>query len=127
MKKTDVTPQVLEMLLENWGLFVTSGNWGPKIATECGSAERAFNHVRGRYDRNRRDQSGDDEPISTAQCQDDLGERLERIIRELPIDYVNVLVRAYGYRRVIFGSYGKAILDSAKVSVHEKLEEQGYA
>ena len=49
MKKTVITLHVLEMLLNNWGIFVSTGTWGPKVATQCGSIEREWNSNLSRY------------------------------------------------------------------------------
>lgn len=122
MAKTSITPQVLEMLLENWGLFVSTGSWGPRIATECGSAEREWNSNLSRYV-----WDSEGRPLRDRQCDDALGEMLEHIILDLPMDYVRVLLRRYARREFDMGHYSMAILDSARISVHEKLEEQGYA
>jgi len=122
MAKTTITPDVLEMLLENWGLFVNSGSWGPRIANQCGSAEREWNSNLSRYV-----WDNEGRPVRERQCNDELGDRVERIIRDLPMDYIRVLLSRYQKNEYNMSAYNKALLVSAKVSVQEKLEEQAYA
>lgn len=121
MKKTSITPQVLEMLLDNWGLFVSSGSWGPKVATQCGSIEREWNSNLSRY------VWDDARPSRDIACDDALGFMLEKIIRALPIDYVRVLLDWYAHKKFDMCNYRKSILVSAKVEVQEKLEGMSYA
>lgn len=129
MKKTSVTPQVLEMLLDNWGVFATTGRWGPKEQTECGSVERAYNSNLERY------VWEGDAQVVPKQADDALGALLDRIIAAMPIDHVRPLAFYYGYRRQPFEFAGTmritraqadALLVSAKATVKQKLEAMGY-
>lgn len=122
MKKTVITLHVLEMLLNNWGIFVSTGTWGPKVATQCGSIEREWNSNLSRY-------VWDDQgrPAKEIQCNDKLGVLLEEIICSLPIDYVKVLLDWYAHKKFNLCAYRKAILVSAKIEVQQKLENLGYA
>lgn len=121
MKQTAITPHVLEMLLENWGVFVSTGSWGPKIATECGSIEREFNSNLSRY------VWDDARPVKDKSCNETLGFMLEHIIRDFPMDYVRVLLDWYAHKKFDMCNYRKSILVSAKVEVQEKLEGMSYA
>lgn len=121
MKQSSITPQVLEMLLDNWGLFVSSGSWGPKVATQCGSIEREFNSNLSRY------VWDDARPVKDKSCNESLGFMLESIIRDLPMDFVRVLLDWYAHKKFNMGAYRKAILVSAKIEVQEKLEGMSYA
>lgn len=121
MKRTAITPHVLEMLLENWGLFVSSGSWGPKVATQCGSIEREWNSNLSRY------VWDDARPVKNTAYNDALGFMLENIICALPIDYVRVLLDWYAYKNFDMCNYRKSILVSAKIEVQEKLEGISYA
>lgn len=129
MAKSSITPQVLEMLLENWGLFVTTGNWGPKQQHECGSAERAWNSNPARY------VWEGAAHIPAKQADDTLGILMEGVIANAPQDYVRPLLFFYGYRRQPFEFAGtmrisraqaECLLVSAKAFVKTKLEGMGY-
>ncbi len=121
MKQTAITPHVLEMLLENWGVFVSTGSWGPRVATECGSIEREFNSNLSRY------VWDDARPVKDKSCDETLGFMLESIIRNLPMDFVRVLLDWYAHKKFNMCAYRKAILVSAKIEVQEKLEGMSYA
>lgn len=149
--KTSVTTQILEMLLENWGLFCTTGSWGPRVATECGSAERAWN-----TDASRRVWSDKDhQPVGAGdadglprnfiaagrsarrlQADDAQGALVERLLQDAPLEWRRVLLHRYGFNRTGYvlatsmnTSIGQveALLVSARVHVHERLEAIGYA
>lgn len=121
MKQTAITSHVLEMLLENWGAFVSTGSWGPRVATECGSIEREFNSNLSRY------VWDDARPVKDTACDETLGFMLEHIIRDFPMDYVRVLLDWYAHKKFDMCNYRKSILVSAKVEVQEKLEGMSYA
>jgi len=121
MKQTAITPHVLEMLLENWGVFVSTGSWGPRVATECGSIEREWNSNLSRY------VWDDARPVKDKSCNESLGFMLESIIRDLPMDFVRVLIDWYVHKKFNMCAYRKAILVSAKIEVQEKLEGMSYA
>lgn len=72
--KVRVTVQQLELLLENWGLFAATGTWGPKLAVECGSADRQWNDHSYRYVW---DEGG--RPSRRAVADDALGLMVERL------------------------------------------------
>lgn len=133
MKKSAVTAQVLEMLLENWGGFVSTGTWGPRIATRCGSAEQAY------ADNSRRHVWDNEETAVQARhkaADTCMGLLVESALESAPMDWRRVLLQRYGHRRTGYllavamnTSVGQveALLVSAKTHVHEKLEEVGYA
>lgn len=129
MSLSTITNHVLEMLLENWGLFVTTGNWGPKVATECGSMERIWNSDKSRY-------VWDGEAKALAKAANDtLGALLDKIICAAPIDYVRPLLFFYGHNQQPFQfaglmrvsqSMAASLLVSAKAFVKQTLESMGY-
>lgn len=133
MKKSAVTAQVLEMLLENWGSFVSTGSWGPRIATRCGSAEQAY------ADYSSRAIWGSEEGPAMGRhkaSDTSLGLLVEKALESAPMDWRCVLLHRYGHRRTGYllavamnTSVGQveALLVSAKAHVHEKLEGVGYA
>ena len=131
MKNTAVTQHILEMLLENWGSYVMTGTWGPRVASRCGSVE-------GRYaDASERHVWGSDEdgrlaPHKAADAA--LGALVEHLLESACMDYRRVLLLRYGRR--ITGyllcqamhtslAHAEATLVSAKMFIHEKLEESG--
>lgn len=122
MRKTMITAHVLEMLLVNWGIFVSTGSWGPRPQKQCGSAERAWNSDLSRYV-----WEGKSKLVKDNQCDEELGLKLEEIIRALPISYVNILLKEYAYKQHIETAYNKAILLSARLEVLAQLETISYA
>lgn len=133
MKKTAVTDHVLEMLLENWGSYVMTGTWGPRVADRCGSAESNYASATERHiwDDN---ETGRIAPHKAADA--GLGALVERLLECACMDYRRVLLGRYGHRRTGYvlamslntsTANAAALLVSAKLFVHEKLEESGYA
>jgi len=133
MKKTAVTDHILEMLLENWGSYVMTGTWGPRIADRCGSAEGRYSSATERHiwDDN---ETGRLAPHKASDAA--LGALVERLLESACMDYRRVLLLRYGRR--ITGyllcqamqtslAASEALLVSAKLFIHEKLEEYGYA
>lgn len=133
MKKTAVTQHILEMLLENWGSYVMTGTWGPRVASRCGSVEGSYADATERrvWDN---PETGLLAPHKAADA--DLGALIEHLLESACMDYRRVLLLRYGRR--ITGyllcqamhtslAHAEALLVSAKLFVHEKLEESGYA
>lgn len=133
MKKTAVTEHLLEMLLENWGGYVMTGAWGPRVATRCGSAEGSYADASERHVWDS-EASGLLAPHKASDA--NLGALVERVLESACMDYRRVLLGRYGHRRTGYllamslntsTSNAAALLVSAKLFVHEKLEEMGYA
>ncbi len=129
MAQTVVTPHVLEMLLQNWGLFVVSGHWGPLPQTECGSIERNWNSDKSRY------VWDEHANVMPHHADDTLGILLEKILSDAPIDYVKPLLMFYGYKKQprqfayqlrVSPAQAESLLISAKSFVKHKLEIIGY-
>lgn len=127
--KTNITPQVLEMLLENWGIFVTTGNWGPEARKECGSIERQWNSNPSRY------VWEGNASVPRKSADDTLGILIERLLSDMPSDYVRPLLHFYGYNRQPFEFAGSmrisaamasSLLISAKSTLKQSLEQMGY-
>lgn len=133
MKKTTINHHQLEMLLENWGSFVTTGTWGPRIATECGSAERAWNHHGSRHVWDESEAGG----LPRHKAADNaLGVLVERMLEDAPLDWRRVLLQRYGHRRTGYRlavalntsvAQSEALLVSVKAHVLERLEAVGHA
>ena len=133
MKKTTINHHQLEMLLENWGSFVTTGTWGPRIATECGSAERAWNQHGSRYIWDDSESGG----LPRHKAADNaLGVLVERMLEDAPMDWRRVLLQRYGHRRTGYRlavalntsiAQSEALLVSVKTHVLERLEAIGHA
>lgn len=129
MKKTTINEQQLEMLLENWGAFVTTGTWGPRVATECGSAERAWNQHSSRHVWDDSESGG----LPRHKAADDaMGELVERMLSDVPMDWRRVLLHRYGHRRTGYllamalntsVAQSAALLVSVKAHVLGRLEE----
>lgn len=117
VKKPVITHQQLEMLLENWGLFCTTGNWGPAASIVCGSAEREYADNLGRY-------VWDDgsRPARAMRGDDALGMLIERALESCPMDWRRVLLRWYGLGHRNLCARNQALLVSARVYVLEQLE-----
>lgn len=133
MKRTAVTEHNLEMLLENWGSYVMTGTWGPRVADRCGSAEGQYASASERHI------WGDDETgrLGRHKAADaGLGALIERLLESACMDYRRVLLGRYGHRRTGYllavslntsTANAAAMLVSAKLYIHEKLEESGHA
>jgi hypothetical protein len=129
MKKTDITPQVLEMLLENWGAFVTTGHWGPQVRTECGSIERQWNSDSSRY------VWEGNATTPRKEANDALGIMIERLVSDMPTDHVRPLLYFYGYNKQpvqfaglmrISSAMADSLLITAKSTLKQSLEQMGY-
>lgn len=127
--KTKITNHVLEMLLENWGLFVTTGHWGPEQRTECGSIERQWNSDSSRY------VWEGNASVRPKQADDVMGILIERLVGEMPTDYVRPLLYFYGHNKQpvqfagtmrISSAMAASLLISAKSSLKQSLEQMGY-
>lgn len=134
MKKTTINHHQLEALLENWGAFVSTGSWGPRVATECGSAERAWNQHGSRYVWD--DEASGNRPPAHKQADDALGALVERTLDNAPLDWRRVLLHRYGHRRTGYllavalntsVAQSEAMLVCAKTHVLERLEVIGHA
>ena len=133
MKKTAVTQHVLEMLLENWGSYVMTGSWGPRASDRCGSVESRYSDATERHVWDTQE-IGRLAPHKASDAA--LGALVERLLESACMDYRRVLLLRYGRR--ITGyllcqamqtslAASEALLVSAKLFIHEKLEEYGYA
>lgn len=127
--KTKITNHVLEMLLENWGIFVTTGHWGPEVRKECGSIERQWNSDSSRY------VWEGNASVRKNVADDVLGILIERLVGDMPIDYIKALLYFYGHNKQpvqfaglmrISSAMAECILISAKSNLKQSLEQMGY-
>jgi len=127
--KTKITNHVLEMLLENWGIFVTTGNWGPLPRSECGSIERQWNSDKSRYVWEGKAASGHTE------CNPRLGALIEQMLQSLDDKHRKVLLHRYGYKKTMVSiaielrlslSFIDCLLIQAKILILEKIQVSGY-
>lgn len=126
MKKTVINAQQLESLLVNWGAFVMTGSWGPKVSDECGSCERQWNSDASRFA-----WDGGRPPRMHDEADEALGALVEAVLEDIPMDWRRVLLQRYGHKR---GGYQlamamntsirqvEALLVSARTYVLEQLE-----
>lgn len=127
-KERTITRERLEHLLENWGRYVTYGApVGPQQSKRCGSAESQYAHDPSRYVWEGRAYV----PRETSEIDDDLGERVERVVVTLADELQLVLLRRYGHNRTMVDiamsssmslAHAEARLAAAQVQVWEKLE-----
>jgi hypothetical protein len=127
--KTNITSHVLEMLLENWGIFVTTGHWGPEVRKECGSIERQWNSDSSRY------VWEGNASVRQKQADEVLGILVERLLADMPTDHVRPLLYFYGHNKQPFQFAGlmrisadkaRCLLISAKSNLKQSLEQMGY-
>lgn len=123
-----ITRQRLEGLLVNWGRYVTHGApIGPQVPKRCGSAESEYATDPSRYVWEGRAYV----PRGTAEIDEDLGERVERVAVLLAEDLQRVLLMRYASNRTLVDiamqvgmslAQAEARLASAQVQVWELLE-----
>lgn len=127
MAERNITRQRLEFLLENWGLFATTGEAIIRVPTQCGSVERRWNDNPSRFGH------GERAYISRGTPDDGLGLVVERCVLALEPRQQRALLLHYGHLYTsirlaatlhISPAAVEALVATAAIAVWEMLEAE---